>query len=134
MLNDIMQPADKLRRIIHFITELERLHPFPDVNCRTICIFLLNRELMRYGFSPVILEDPNFFDGYAITELCNEVINGMENFRKVKQGQFFGLSNDEIFEKINASDNTSQDLETFAALQEPELSCFIRSPASSFSS
>lgn len=91
-------PKKKLYCIIRLCSALERAHPFDDANSRTICIFLLNRELMRNGFSPVILEDPNRFDGYSKRELFNEIIMGMKTFRLVKDGltETLGISSKEI--------------------------------------
>lgn len=74
----------KLLAIVKLIKELERFHPFPDANCRTICILLLFRELVRNGFSPVILDNPNCFEGFSDIELVNEIIEGMKTFQLVK--------------------------------------------------
>lgn len=48
-----------------------------DGNCRTICMVLLNSLLMRYGFPPSLMDDPNKFDGFSIEELVNLVKQGM---------------------------------------------------------
>ncbi|MGE4349009.1 MAG: hypothetical protein AB7D28_04535 [Candidatus Berkiella sp.] len=74
----------KLHLIVENIAHLERIHPFWDANCRTLCIMVLNKELIRHGFSPVILEDPNRFDCFSTNELMNEVIIGFSNYEYVK--------------------------------------------------
>ena len=86
MLNQT-NDADKLRLIIQFIKKLELLHPFNDANCRTFCILLLNRELVRNGFCPSMLEDPNLFDGYSIDYLVNEVIQGMHAAKHIYENK-----------------------------------------------
>ena len=100
-------PKKKLYCIIRLCSDLERAHPFDDANCRTICIFLLNRELMRNDFSPVILEDPNRFDGYSKRELFNEIIMGMRTFRLVKDGltDELGISSNAIDKLARKSNN-----------------------------
>ena len=42
--------------------DLERIHPYADYNCRTFAVFMLNKELLRRGMSPSIVENPNDFD------------------------------------------------------------------------
>ncbi len=72
-----------LTTLIQFISSLERAHPFGDGNCRTICIALLNSELLKLSkyfklnFVPVIMKNPNQFDGYSQSELKEEVRKGM---------------------------------------------------------
>ncbi len=80
-----------LYSIIELIIKLERLHPFRDANCRTLCILLLNRELIKNGFSPVILDNPNRFNGYSRDELRNEIVEGMLQFQRVKSGDSSAL-------------------------------------------
>ena len=72
-------PDLKLSAIIGFVQACEQLHPFSDANCRVFCMLLLNHLCMRHGFPPVILDDPNRFDGYSKSELMVEVIKGMQN-------------------------------------------------------
>lgn len=74
----------KLHLIVENIAHLERIHPFWDANCRTLCVMVLNKELIRHGFPPVILEDPNRFDCFSANELMNEVITGFRNYEYVK--------------------------------------------------
>ena len=44
------------------ITDLERMHPFLDFNCRTFAVLLLNKELLRRNMKPSIMDDPEIFD------------------------------------------------------------------------
>ncbi|GGI82293.1 Fic family protein [Legionella impletisoli] len=84
-------PTEKIKNIIDLVVNLERTHPFSDCNCRTICIMILNRELIRNGLCPVILENPNCFEGYSRKELVDEVIKGMITFHQVKEGYGYHL-------------------------------------------
>jgi|GEM_PF-5924496 len=101
-LHDSTTALDKLKAIIRFIITLERMHVFPDANCRTFCVLLLNRELIKNQFSPVILEDPNRFDGYSVDEMVIEVLNGMHSFQEVLVGntEHLGLSHHQIEQKL----------------------------------
>lgn len=68
---------DKIKIIVKMVSILERVHPFHDANCRTICMVVLYRELIKYGFMPPILDDPNQFDGYSADEMCRKIAIGM---------------------------------------------------------
>lgn len=72
-------PIRKISAIISFVQACEQLHPFSDANCRVFCMLLLDHLLMRNGFPPAILDDPNRFDAYSREELLQEVIRGMRN-------------------------------------------------------
>ncbi|MDX1901729.1 MAG: Fic family protein [Gammaproteobacteria bacterium] len=69
---------EKLYAIIIFIQSCEQLHPFYDANCRTFCMLLLNHLLMRNGFPPAILTNPNRFDAFSRDELLIDVLDGMK--------------------------------------------------------
>lgn len=78
----------KLDNIVELVQSLERIHPYPDFNCRTFCVALLDRELVKNGFSAVALEDPNQFDFKNKDELKKIVHEGQENFQRlVKTGR-----------------------------------------------
>lgn len=84
-------PSQKLHHIVTLVATLERLHPFFDANCRTICVLTLNRELLKHGFRATLLTDPNRFHGYSTTQLIHEVVDGFENYDYVqKHGRFPG--------------------------------------------
>lgn len=53
---------DKIKAIVQLIRPLQRLHPFPDANVRTMLMLLLNRELIKNNMLPVILDNPNDID------------------------------------------------------------------------
>jgi hypothetical protein len=67
------------QQTLEFIKNFSQLHPFEDCNTRTFCMLLLNHLLMKNGFPPAILDDPNRFEFYSINEILHEVIQGMEN-------------------------------------------------------
>ncbi|WP_158618859.1 Fic family protein [Legionella qingyii] len=77
-------PQDLLHAIIIFCKKLELTHPFSDCNGRLFCNLLLNRELVRHGFSPTILDNPNMIEGYTIQEFISELIRGMNSFQRLK--------------------------------------------------
>lgn len=83
--------------IVTFISQLERLHLFDDGNTRTL-LLLLNRELKQNGFSQVILDDPNRFDGFSKQQMVLEVEKGITNYKLVAQGvtSHLGLTTKEI--------------------------------------
>jgi len=51
---------------------------FLDANTRTFSMLLMNELLMANGFPPAILEDPNRSTAYALDEVIQEVIKGMQ--------------------------------------------------------
>lgn len=51
----------------------------------TFYTLLMNRELIRHGFSPAIFDNPNGFDGLAPDEALSELIRGMKNFQYIKK-------------------------------------------------
>jgi hypothetical protein len=73
--------------IVELIARLERIHPFHDANCRTLCVIILNRELIKHGFPFAMLRDPNRFDGFSKKELMKDVIHGFVNFEQALLSQ-----------------------------------------------
>ncbi|WP_058387200.1 ankyrin repeat domain-containing protein, partial [Legionella shakespearei] len=73
-----------IRIIVTCVQKIEQDHPFRDGNGRT-AYALLNLMLLQNKLPPVILEDPNYLDGYAPDELVDEVLKGMSNFAHVKK-------------------------------------------------
>lgn len=71
---------DKLNAIITMVSELERRHLFTDGNARTLVMLVLNRELVKNGFTPTILENPNRFDLFSRDELKAEIAVGAQMF------------------------------------------------------
>lgn len=71
-----------LENIILLASSYARIHPRSDGNNRTATI-ILNSELIKHGFSPAILENPNRLEGFSQAELLNEVYRGMLNVRHV---------------------------------------------------
>ncbi|GEM_PF-6764760 len=75
---------EKIRIIVQLIQKFERLHPFKDGNCRTFCMLILNRELIKHNLDPVIMYDPNCFDGFSMDQVVNEILHGQKRFRQVR--------------------------------------------------
>jgi len=69
---------EKLKVIIHFIQNCERLHPFVDGNTRTFSMLLLNYLLLQNNFPFVIRDNPNCIYALSIDELVQDIINGMQ--------------------------------------------------------
>lgn len=78
-------PLKILMAIIELCHYLEILHPFADCNLRTFCTLILNRELIRQGFTPVLLENPHRFDGFSFNEMLYEILRGMNDFQQFKE-------------------------------------------------
>ncbi|HHF7348465.1 TPA: Fic family protein [Legionella feeleii] len=75
-LRHVSSDQNKLDAIIELVQKIERLHPFIDGNCRTLVMLVLNRELIRNGFKPTMLWNPNRFDFFASEELRQDIIDG----------------------------------------------------------
>ncbi len=71
---------DKIELIAQHMQDIECLHFFSDGNCRMMYL-LLNKELMKNGFTPVILLNPNYFDQMTLNGLCAEIREGQLAFR-----------------------------------------------------
>ena len=123
---EISQPLSaesKLKTIIELIVSLERTHPFVDANTRTFSMLLLNKELLRNGFSPTILNNPNRFAGLSRAELYNEVVNGMTYFQQVKLGNTtnLGISSEQVNQLITSTADPSLYKSSHDALENYQL-------------
>ncbi len=99
-IQDIAQPENKLKHIVEFITECEQSHPYIDGNGRTFCTLLLNFLLIKSNFPPVIMHNPNLFDGLDQETLIDEVIKGMQNtLLLAKNKKIFDQTTEDILEK-----------------------------------
>ncbi len=97
-------PLDTLLAIIKYAQFCEQLHPFIDGNCRTFGMLMLNHLLMRNGFPPAILENPNRLDAFSEKQLLVEVINGMQNTLKlIKEKKLFNVDTKEIMAYLAAN-------------------------------
>lgn len=72
------QGKNQVRHITELCQNLEQFHPFPDGNCRSFGIILLNHLLARHGLPLSMLEDPNWFDGWSLDELVAKVKEGQQ--------------------------------------------------------
>ena len=79
-------PEAKLRAMVSFIQQCEQLHPFLDGNCRTFCMLLLDHLLIKNGFPPAILQNPNRFDARSQNELFDDVVHGMRQTLDLAKG------------------------------------------------
>ncbi len=106
-ISQVASDKDKLKTIIKMVSELDRFHFFQDGNGRTATI-VAQRELIRQGFSPVVLEDPNRLDGFSQEELFEEFVKGMENFDFIKRNKAYpgapeGLDTQTLLRTVDAS-------------------------------
>lgn len=101
IINKAEHPDDKLVAIVSCVQDLEQIHPFLDGNCRVFCMLVLNRLLLQNGFLPVILPDPNCFDGNSVKQLVTIVKQGMLATQTLIQGakRVFGTSTQDAFYK-----------------------------------
>lgn len=60
---------------------LELIHIFGDGNLRVVTL-ILNKELMRFGFDPVILQEPNDLDKATFDEMQQMLIDGQEAYNQ----------------------------------------------------
>lgn len=90
-------PNDIITCILELVHELEILHLFYDVNCRT-SYFLLNQLLVLNGIKPAILYNPNRLDAYSINELVEQVKQGIFRYQ-------FIIDHQEQFSEENSSRN-----------------------------
>ena len=83
VLSNDPEDIEVLNILCRLVTDLERLHPYGDGNCRTFGIIVLNRELVRLGFPPTLMDDPNQFDGYSQQELVSKIQEGQKRYREL---------------------------------------------------
>ncbi len=102
-------PIDKLLAIIRFIQACERLHPFIDANTRTFSMLLLNHLLMRNGFPPVILTNPNLLGLTSDQEALGLIVEGMENTLQLAQGHsLFNVDTRDILDFLGSNKNSQE--------------------------
>lgn len=102
---------EKNRIILMLVSNLERIHPFNDGNCRVFCNLLLNKLRLENNLSPVVMYDPNRFDGYSIDELVVEVADGVKAFQNLSNGRMpypDALTIEQIIEKIKSLDESEK--------------------------
>lgn len=91
-LEAAITPEEKERAIVRMVATLEKYHIFSDGNIRTLVMLVLNRELVKNGFSPTVMDNPNFFDMSATNEIIAAVEVGMDVFEdlaRLSQQQYF---------------------------------------------
>ncbi len=98
-------PLDKLHAIIRVVQASERLHPFKDANTRTFSMLILNHLLLRNGFPPAILLNPNQMGTSSDLEALELVLDGMENTLKLAKGEkLFSVDTSEILNFLQSHD------------------------------
>jgi hypothetical protein len=65
---------------------MQRMEPSIDGNQRTACLFL-NKHLTEFGLHPTILYWPNGADLYTAEEWAMNVVLGLKEWRRVREGQ-----------------------------------------------
>jgi hypothetical protein len=76
---------EKLRAIARCCQDLDQSHVFEDGNIRTVSFLVMNKLLLEAGLSPAILDEPNVFDGFSVTQLVDEIRHGQAAFRAACQ-------------------------------------------------
>lgn len=82
-IQEVLTDKEKIQVIVQMVSKLERLHPYKDGNCRSMGLIILNRELIRNGLCPTILDDPNQFDGFSTRELVGKVLEGQQRYHEL---------------------------------------------------
>ena len=113
--NSYNENDNKLLSIIELVKTLELIHPYNDFNCRTFCVLILNRELIKHNLPPALMEDPNCFDSQYIDELKESVKVGQKNFLELSingKAKTYNSSNEEWRDFI-IKENDANTLKTF---------------------
>lgn len=109
MANKTITPLAKLLAIIRLIQFFERLHPFVDLNTRTFSMLALPHLLMRYGFPPTILFNPNQIGTVSDMEALDLVLEGMENTLRLAKGEkLFGVDTNEILDFLRSHEHLKE--------------------------
>ncbi len=74
----------KLSLIANVIQIFDLIHPFTDANARTFVLMQLNKLLIKSGFSPAILVNPNITAALSNAELVQEIKQGMHRFQTLQ--------------------------------------------------
>lgn len=103
---------DIVKAIVDCIYDLEHLHPFKDVNLRTV-MATADILLMKYGFPPVTYLDPNYLDGCSKDEFFEIIKQGMLQTLEIIQDP------NKAYFDFKSSDLTPQQKEEYQALISP---------------
>jgi hypothetical protein len=82
--------AGRLRLIAGLHKQLEYLHPFVDANTRTN-LLVLNKLLVEYGFTPVVLDNPNLSYTQTTDEWAALIDKGMQRWAAATAASTGGL-------------------------------------------
>lgn len=86
LIQDLQQTHiedERYKFIAEYIQDLMCLHPFYDFNNRVLVSLLLNEILFDLGYSPVVLMQPNVFDGFTPDELVVKIKEGQTLLREI---------------------------------------------------
>ena len=79
-------PTEIIQTCVKLVHELEILHLFPDVNCRTNCL-MLKALLWLQGIKPPVFYEPNCIDLFSIDEIVREVKDGIYTADLIQNNQ-----------------------------------------------
>ncbi|HSX20237.1 MAG TPA: hypothetical protein VLG38_03820, partial [Gammaproteobacteria bacterium] len=86
-LNLAKTEDERLLYLAEFIQDMMALHAFPDCNNRTLVGLLLNEMLFDMGYTPVVLAQPNVFDGFTPKSLVTHIKHGQHLFKQIVTGE-----------------------------------------------
>lgn len=92
---------EKIAVIVSLAHEIEIIHLFLDVNCRTAYL-LMELLLVLNGLKWTMLYNPNRLDGYSRDELVKEVIDGIARTEYVMNESSLLLYHDQLLELLIA--------------------------------
>lgn len=82
IIDDYENSPKIIKDIARLCQDLDQLHPFNDGNVRTFVEILSQKELLRNGYKPVILYDPNRFDAFSLNQVVVEILDGQREFSR----------------------------------------------------
>ena len=75
--------AEKEKAIAFYMAKIERIHPFPDANLRTIAFGAVNLLRMEQDLLPLIWENPRQLEGFSSDELVKIQQEGAVRFENM---------------------------------------------------
>ena len=95
---------EKIAVIGKTIQQFERIHPFTDANGRTFVNLLLNYLLIKEGFPPATMVEPNLFDAFGFTSevIQNGIANTLEIYHGNKNLFGFSITDTELINQMRA--------------------------------
>lgn len=75
----------QLLDILYTVKNLQRVHAYRDFNGRTFCAVVLNRELIKNGYSPTLMDDPHVIKYKSDKEVYDAILQGQKNFIRLRE-------------------------------------------------